>query len=235
MNFFSKTKDEKDKIFQDMREEYSQWRNELKEVNKPFFTIHSDFEHQFLKDISGGALKLFIYLGFRAKYQTGETWEGIEKISLFFGKDHRTIANWFKELEDIGLIFRAQKGFKMRANTFLRPYGFLFDVIDTGESSNVEHILNDIKTSKDLEYIPKFGLMLNYGFKEFTFLLINQQNQLFHTSCFCNFNESQIKMLRIHLKKMGIRFDNYDIDSPIYKAHNKKSLVYTYLIKYLNE
>jgi len=141
MYFFNLPKDEKKEIMNDSREEYSTWKKQNIEFNKPFFQIHTDFETTFLKDISGGALKLYIYLGFRAKYMTGELWESIPTIASFFDKDIRTIANWFEELEKIGLVSRYQVGYKRSANTFLRPYGFNISIYDTLIGSSYESII----------------------------------------------------------------------------------------------
>ncbi|MGE7738803.1 helix-turn-helix domain-containing protein, partial [Bacillus paramycoides] len=142
--FFNLEKNEKEKIINDLKKSYSLWREKNKEINKPFFLIHNDFEHLFLRDISGGALKLFIYLGFRSKYQTGESWESIDEISAFFGKDPRTISNWFEELENMGLITRKQKGFKMISTTFLRPYGFFVNEYVYIPQASVLQIQQDI-------------------------------------------------------------------------------------------
>lgn len=235
MNFFSKDIKEKEEIFNQKKLDYAQWKDELQEINKPFFMIPTDFKHLFLKDISGGALKLFIFLGFHAKYQTGDTWYSASQIASFFEKDERTIANWFEELEKKGLIFREQKGYKMKANTFLRPYGFRFDEIQKDGNTNNRDVLIDVEESKKLSYKPKFGLMLNYAFEEFTFLLIYQEEQIYHCSCFYNFDFSDIKSLRHYIKTLNITMDMYDIDSSISLHKNRKSIIYKNLMNYLDE
>lgn len=235
MEFFSENLNKKNRLFEEQREQYAAWRNELQEINKPFFMIPSDFKHLFLKDISGGALKLFLFLGFHSKYLTGESWYTVEQVSSFFKKDPRTIANWFKELEDMGLIFRGQKGIMMKANTFLKPYGFRFDEIKTGAHSDYNHVLLDIKESLAADYKPILGLLLNYAFKEYTFVLVYQDGTEYPCSCFYNFNEETIKPLRIQLKKYSFPIDNYDVDSSITSSTNKKQTLYNYLMKYLDE
>ena len=79
-------------------------------------------EKGLLKELSGNALKLYIYLGIYSKNETGESWHSVERIAEYFDCDKRTITRWFKELEDKELIFRVQKGYKRAANTFLKPY-----------------------------------------------------------------------------------------------------------------
>ena len=235
-NFFLKTSDEKNKIFEELRTSYSQWKKEIQEMNKPFFAIHTDFKHQFLKDISGGALKLYLYLGFHAKYYTGELWHSSEEIALFFNKDQRTIGNWFKELEDAGLIFREQKGYRMKANTFLRPYGFNFTEIPYVKDTELAYklVLQDIDTNRSLNLTPQFALILNYSFKEYTILVIYKEYETYHCSYFLDFNEAHIKLLRHHLKNLGIKSDNFDIDSSVTLAKNKKMSLYNNIIKYLD-
>lgn len=235
MKFFSEELSKKNKIFSEHREEYAAWKNELQKMNKPFFMIPSDFKHLFLKDISGGALKLFLFLGFHSKYNTGESWYTNEQVASLFGKDPRTVANWFKELEDMGLIFREQKGIMMKANTFLKPYGFLFDEIETGEYSNYKNILLDVEESVELNYKPILGLLLNYTLKEYTFLLVYQDGTKFPVSCFFNFDIDGMKALRVQMKKYNIPIDNYDIDASINESKNIKQMLYNYLIKYLDE
>ncbi|MFX3643251.1 MAG: helix-turn-helix domain-containing protein [Candidatus Pristimantibacillus sp.] len=240
-NFFLKSLKEKDTIFNNLRRSHSSWKNELHKTNKPFFAIHTDFKYQFLKDISGGALKLYLYLGFHAKYQTGELWHTTEEISLFFDKDQRTVGTWFKELEDSGLIFREQKGFRMKSNTFLRPYGFVFDGPDMeDEEANYEAIVQDINDSLAVDWHPAYTIIMNNYFTEYTVVIIYKEkdkaeDNRYHVSYFINFSEKNVKHLRVFLKKYGTKIDNFDIDSPLMTAKNKDAAVYNHIMKYLEE
>lgn len=235
-NFFLKSSAEKNKIFDEMRTSYSHWKKEMQDINKPFFAVHTDFKHLFLKNISGGALKLYLYLGFHAKHYTGELWHSSAEIANYFNKDQRTINTWFKELENIGLIFREQKGFKMKSNTFLQPYGFKFNEImfDPTENHTYKQILVDIEMSKTLNLTPQFALILNHFLKEFTVLIIYKENELYHCSYFLNFNDSETKLLRYHLKNLGIKSDNFDIETSLVKTKNKELSLYTVILKYLD-
>lgn len=235
MKFFSKEKEEKEEIFRENRLNYAKWREELQSLNKPFFMIPTDFKHLYLKDISGGAMKLFVFLGFHSKYATGESWYGLSEVAAFFGKDQRTVANWFQELEEIGLVFRGQQGFKMRANTFLQPYGFRFDEMIKDEDKGVNDVLVDLKASDNLGYKPKFGLLLNYAFQEFTLVICYQEEQLYHCSCFYNFNYNEINTLRKSLKGININIDIYDIESSVNSSKDKRLKVYNELMNYLDE
>lgn len=108
---------------QQFRDRYRDWKKYRKEENSPFFILYKDFQDEHLKKISGGALKLFIYLGFNTNNFTGECWLSSSEIAAYFGNDSRTIKNWFAELESLGLLKRIQTGFKRKANSFLQPYG----------------------------------------------------------------------------------------------------------------
>ena len=85
--------------------------------------LYKDFQEAHLKSISGGAMKLYIYLGFNTNNFTGECWISIDQIADYFGNDKRTVKSWFAELEKQKLILRIQTGYKRVANTFLLPYG----------------------------------------------------------------------------------------------------------------
>lgn len=102
---------------------YNIWRISNKQNQKGFFIIYNDFkEKNLLKNITGNALKLYIFLGINSKNNTGESWYTIESISLYFGKSKRTINYWMKELEDLNLIKRMQLKIDNPSHTYLQPY-----------------------------------------------------------------------------------------------------------------
>lgn len=105
-----------------LQNNYSVWKKEMLKT-EGYFPVFQPFkEKRVLKDISGNALKLYIYLGLQSKNETGETWVTIETISNYFEKSPRTISNWIKELEKNELITRFQLEINGPAYTFLRPY-----------------------------------------------------------------------------------------------------------------
>ncbi|MGE7828983.1 helix-turn-helix domain-containing protein [Paenibacillus sp. NPDC093718] len=234
-NFFLKSTSEKNNYFKELRDSYAEWKDQVFKMNKPFFPIHSDFQDLFLKDISGPALKLYVFLGLNSRYHTGESWFSSKEISDFFRKDQRTVQNWFQELEDLGLISREQKGFKMKANSFLRPYGFTLEEIKMNQNSTLEHVVNDMKASLELNRELQFGLLLNYALKEFTFIVISQKDQVFYCSCFLDFEEIDARIIREALKKYNVSFDNFDIDTAINVSRNKQMTIYNHILKYLRE
>lgn len=105
------------------REAYASWkRGAFDHIG--FFPIFNSFKEEFiLRELSGNALKLYVYLGLNSGNKTGETWTSIEKISQYFDKSPRAISNWIKELENLQLIERMQLKHNESAHTFLKPYG----------------------------------------------------------------------------------------------------------------
>lgn len=236
MKFFSKDLNEKNEIFSKQREKHELWRKDLQEMNKPFFMLPTDFKHLYLKDISGGALKLYLFLGFHSKYYTGESWYTNEEISYFFEKDARTVSNWFKELEAAGLIFRAQKGVHMKANTFLQPYGFFINKEQIYFGESLSDIEKDLKTSKENQLKPEFALIMNYGLKELTLTIIykDNENNRYPISCFFEFKFEKLNDIRAVLKKNGIKVDIHDLDYALKDTENVEVAIYNNLIRYLD-
>jgi DNA-binding transcriptional ArsR family regulator len=102
---------------------YEQWKDTR--LNEPgWFPIFIDFkESELLKNISGNALRLYIYLGLHSKNSTGESWHSLSSMAKYFGKSERTISNWLEELKYHNLVERIQLDRSTTAVTFLRPYG----------------------------------------------------------------------------------------------------------------
>lgn len=110
-------------LMEECREKYSTWKKNKKDIKLGYFSIYKSFcDEKILRDLSGNALKLYIYLGIHAKTDTGESWHSIDRIAEYFGCDKRSISRWFNELEEKRLVARIQKGYHRAANTFLLPY-----------------------------------------------------------------------------------------------------------------
>lgn len=105
------------------RSNYGKWKsNSLKHLG--YFPIFQSFKEEFLlKDISGNALKLYLYFGLNSGNMNGETWPSIETIAKYFDKSPRTISYWLDELEKHNLIKRIQLVPNETAHTFLMTYG----------------------------------------------------------------------------------------------------------------
>ncbi len=105
-----------------LKQNYATWKKSSLE-NKGYFIVFNEFKKSNkLKDMSGNALKLFIYLGIHSDNSTGEVWHGNKRISDYFNKSERTIRLWMQELESLNLIKRLQLEFNKESHTFLQPY-----------------------------------------------------------------------------------------------------------------
>lgn len=101
---------------------YNNWRKDSLS-NTGYFVIFKGFKDtKKLKNISGNALKLYIYLGISSNTTTGEVWHSNEKIAKYFDRSERTIRLWMQELEELNLIKRFQLNFNEESHTFLQPY-----------------------------------------------------------------------------------------------------------------
>jgi len=86
-----------------------------------WFPIFSEFRDTgLLRDISGNALKLYIYLGIISRTISGECWPSLRQIGEYFGKSERTISTWMDELRRFGLIERIQPDYTSSSVTFLK-------------------------------------------------------------------------------------------------------------------
>lgn len=113
----------------ELRKQHAEWRD-INFINKVgFFPLFYGFKDH-LKDLSGGAVSLFVYLGLNSNNQTGECYHSLEKIAGFFGKSTRTISQWIKELEQHKLIKRIQIEFNGVSHTFILPYGSTSNLVD---------------------------------------------------------------------------------------------------------
>ncbi|MEK4145490.1 helix-turn-helix domain-containing protein [Paenibacillus sp. FSL L8-0696] len=105
------------------RENYAEWKKEAL-LNSGFFPVFQIFkEEKLLSELSGNAVKLYIYLGLQSGNLTGECWPTIETLSKYFKKTPRTISSWLEELEEKNLIRRLQFKPNDVSHTFLLPYG----------------------------------------------------------------------------------------------------------------
>ena len=106
----------------DLSEDYNSWK--ITRINEPgWFPIFSEFkDNGLLKDLSGNALRLYIFLGINSKNDTGVSWYSLNSIANYFNKSERTISNWLEELKNYNLIERIQPDRSSSAITFLKPY-----------------------------------------------------------------------------------------------------------------
>ena len=101
---------------------YNNWKKDSLD-SKGFFVIFNGFlEKDYLSEISGGALKLYVYLGIHSNNATGESFYKIKSISDYFDVSERTVSNWFRELIKLRLIERYQMELNGVSYTYLNVY-----------------------------------------------------------------------------------------------------------------
>ncbi|WP_145153914.1 helix-turn-helix domain-containing protein [Paenibacillus xylanexedens] len=98
------------------------WRDWTKNSRKGFFPVFTPDFSAISKDVSGNAIKLYLFLGANSDNQAGYTLISVETMAQHFETNTRTVHNWLKELKDNKMILRVQPGFKQATFTFLLPY-----------------------------------------------------------------------------------------------------------------
>lgn len=121
MNFDKLKNSEKSLI---MRNNYKRWKFDGLDEAGYFIIFQGFLETGKLREISGNALKLYIYLGINSNNFEGIVWHSNEKISKYFGKSERTIRSWMKELEDLDLLKRMRLKYDGNVYTYLQPYEY---------------------------------------------------------------------------------------------------------------
>lgn len=103
-------------------EQYRTWRKnkDKSRLDGRFFILYKDLEEQ-LGGITPGALKLYIYYGFRSNNETGMSFPSVERCSKYFNVTEKTINNWNKELISRGLIYRKGASSRLNKETYLLP------------------------------------------------------------------------------------------------------------------
>lgn len=101
---------------------YKSWKTKGLDENGYFVIFDGFCDSNTLKNISGNALKLYIYLGIHSKNMTGEVWHSNARIAKYFDKSERSIRNWMRELEDLNLVKRMQLEFNGSSYNYLQPY-----------------------------------------------------------------------------------------------------------------
>ncbi|MEX3922278.1 helix-turn-helix domain-containing protein [Paraburkholderia sp. BR10872] len=104
-----------------LKKEYTDWREANFYGQTGFFPVFKDMS-LYLPYLSPGATTLYLYIGLHSNNITGECFHSLEKMSTYYNKSIRTISNWVKELEEIGLIERLQLDMNAVAHTYLKPF-----------------------------------------------------------------------------------------------------------------
>lgn len=130
-----------------LRINYENWKKDSLS-NTGYFIIFKGFKDtNKLKNISGNAMKLYVYLGLNSNNLTGEVWHSNATIAKYFDKSERTIRLWMQELESLNLIKRLQINFNEESHTFLQGYSNLDSYYDS-EKYAYRYRLKDLQIRK---------------------------------------------------------------------------------------
>ncbi len=139
-----------------VRDYYGYWRDTCTDRGAQFFQLYKAFmDRGYLKNLDDGAIKLYLYYGFMAKNDTGESWHGVDRIAEYFGVQTRTVEKWNRALRDAGLIIRSQDKRKS-TTTFLVPFSETIRRIKPKKKRNednqelVDELLNRVKHQEKL-------------------------------------------------------------------------------------
>ena len=108
----------REKRRQELREQYCSWTENHQQRGTRAFPIYEYFHAEQLADLSGGALKLYIYLGLYSDPMTGECTQTTEVIAETLGVEPYTVKKWLNELKGKGLVEKIRG----TSYTFLLPY-----------------------------------------------------------------------------------------------------------------
>lgn len=140
-----------------------------------FAKVDSNFIN-FLSYLNDGAVKLYLYYAVAAKNDTGESWHSIDTISQKLDATGRSIGNWNRQLEDMGLIYRTSNGRKSKATFILPLTGFAVKM----SVQKIEQVLTELKLSEANESSKVFG-----KFKSVTKLYVKSQTTDTITELLC--------------------------------------------------
>lgn len=187
----------------DSKKDYSsiikdQWRNwnaANKGTSFSSFSIFKEFGESHLKYLSGGACKLYIFLGLKSR-STGESWYSVTGIAETLGVSPRTVDGWLHELEDRGLILKDK--LKKTSICYLLPY-----------SINMLNMKMSVDYDKGSETLSKMLLRADNE-KEITGSLY----RIYHIFQWNDVkNLSSVQMLAVITRK------NYSEGEPLYTAY----------------
>lgn len=170
---------QKETLFQDTESELLSefYSKSTAKSNKEFrfARVDSNFIN-FLPYLNDGAVKLYLYYAAAAKSDTGASWHSVDTISKKLDATERSIGNWNRQLENLGLIFRTSSG-KRSKTTFVLPLtGFAVKM----SLERMDQVFTDLRLSEANEASRIFGRL-----QSITKLYIKSQGSEAITSILC--------------------------------------------------
>lgn len=124
----------------------------------------------------------------------------------------------------------------MKTNTFLQPYGFFINTDQVYFNNSLSNIELDIEISKKKGFIPSLALMMQYGMREMTLVIIYKSKELeyYPISCFFEFTFEDLNNIRNLFRKKDIKTDIHEIDYPLGEAKQIELAIYNNLMLYFD-
>lgn len=150
---------------------FEDWREFNKESQKNFAIVPNDIV-SYLSEFDNKALSLYLYYCLHARNNTGESWHSTNKCASELGVTVRSINNWNKVLEKMGLIFREPNN-QSSTSTFLLPISNYISVFQNTKLDEYLKKYNEDNLQRKFEgdlkaVINVFQYRQNYDTKKFT-------------------------------------------------------------------
>ena len=170
---------QKETLFQDTESELLSefYSKSTGKSNKEFrfAKVGSNFVN-FLPHLNDGAVKLYLYYAVAAKNDTGASWHSVDTISQKLDATGRSIGNWNRQLEDLGLIFRTSNGKKSKTTFVLPLTSFAIKMSE----QRLAQVLTELRLSETNESSRIFG-----KFQSITKLYVKSQTLETITGILC--------------------------------------------------
>jgi hypothetical protein len=171
--------------------------------NKNFrFTMLDNNFNAFLPYLKDGTVKLYLYYALAAKNESGESWHSADTISKKLDVTDRSIINWNKELEDMGLIYRTSNGKKSKTTFILPLTGFTTKM----NIEKINQIFTDLRLFDSTEHTRIFG-----KFHSLTKLYIKTEKQNMVNEIICVCLEKCIKIKNAEINKVRIFLYDFNL------------------------
>lgn len=195
-------------LSQIIKNNYNAWKNEGLSQGG-YFIIFNGFQHSNkLKNISGNALKLYVYLGINSNSKTGEVWHSNTTIAKYFNKSERTIRGWMKELEDLNLIKRMQLEFNGNSHTYLQTYSMSTEIENT-EIFKYKYRLKSLEHRKNVD-LRVFKEDIHDGItKVIKDCYVNVYKNYFEIKSYKSIEQNTLRKIGKYIKDTNIEFDTF--------------------------
>lgn len=206
---------------------YTQWRNYQKKTEQNYIMLPTELI-KYLTEIKSKAVNLYLYYFFKSKNKTGDSWYAVNTLAKEFDVTSKTINNWNKELEQLGLIARVNEN-KSSTTTYILPISDFYYIENSlsvdqflktyneQKEGTLKGIFNmfqwrqETKDDKTKTYTKPYNTICLL----FEYIGKTNEGQTFKTIKGIFFPQSSTQELNLHAEEFTE--DMYKFDSPILK------------------